>query len=59
MNKLGKLLKSRTFWSVVVLFAVSGVEGVRDVVPANLLPYVQAILGMATLYFKANPSQDY
>jgi hypothetical protein len=54
MAKLLLLLKSRTAWTVVVMFLVSGVAGVRDLLPADSLPLIDGILAILALYFRAN-----
>lgn len=59
MTKFGQVFKSRTFWTLVVLFVVNGVSGVHDMIPASLLPVVDGLLGILTVYFHVNPSQNY
>lgn len=54
-----KLLKSRTTWVVVVAFLVGGIEAISGFIPTAFLPYVTGFLGLLTLYFKQNPSQNY
>jgi hypothetical protein len=49
------LLSSRTVWTIVVLFLINGVAGIREFIPANLLPLIDAILGVAAIYFRVNP----
>jgi len=46
-----QLFKSRTFWTVVVLFVVNGFEGVRELLPGAWLPIVDALLGVLAIYF--------
>ncbi len=56
LTTLLKLMKSRTFWTVIVLFVVNGIEGIREYIPANSLPLIDGILGILTIYFaKVNP----
>lgn len=54
-----KLLKSRTVWTIIVLFVINGVAGIHDTIPVNLLPFIDGILGILAIYFKLNPSQNY
>ena len=54
-----KLLKSRTAWTILAMFLVGGIEAVSGFIPAGWTPLVQGVLGIAALYFKASPSQDY
>ncbi len=59
MQKLFKLLKSRTFWTLVVLFVVNGVEGIRNAIPGDALPVIDGILTFLTIYFaKISPRID-
>lgn len=50
MNYLN-LLKSRTFWTIVALFVINGVGGVREYIPINLLPIIDGVLGILAIYF--------
>ncbi len=59
MNKISQIFKSRTFWTLVVLFIVNGVHGIQGSIPPEALTYVNLFLGMMTTYFHINPSQNY
>ena len=59
MERLKQAVTSRTVWTLVVLFVINGVAGVHDLIPATLLPFVDGILGLLTVYFKVTPSQAY
>lgn len=59
MQKIWLALKSRTFWTLVVLFIVNGVSGVHEMIPAGWVPLVDTVLGFLTVYFHVNPSQNY
>ncbi len=59
MIKLKQTLKSRTFWTLVVLFLVNGITAIHGSIPSSILPLVDGILGILTVYFHINPSQDY
>ena len=59
MTKLGLMFKSRTFWTLVVMFLVNGIAGIHNMIPATWLPFVDGILGILVIYFKLNPSQSY
>ena len=53
------LLKSRTVWTIVLMFIVGGVNAVSSSIPASAMPFVQGLLGLTAIYFKVNPSQNY
>ena len=57
MNKILKALKSRTVWTVIVMFIISGVDGIREIIPSNALPMVEGILGLLAIYFRVNTRQ--
>jgi len=59
MRKIFSYLKSRTVWTIVVLFLINGVSGIREYIPANWLPAVNGILGILAIYFRVKPRQDY
>jgi hypothetical protein len=54
-----KLLKSRQFWTIIVLIIINGVSSVRDLLPANILPIIDLILGVLAVYFRVKPVQDF
>lgn len=47
-------LKSRTFWSAVALFVVSGIDGVKDLIPVSAQLPIDAILTAMVGYFRVN-----
>lgn len=52
-------LKSRAFWVIVVTFLVNGTNAVVPFLPASYQIGVNGILGILTMYFHVNPSQEY
>lgn len=59
MNTIKKLLKSRTTYTIIALAIVNTVPDIKSILPAEMLPYANMSLTIATLYFKFNPSQEY
>lgn len=51
-------LKSRTTWTIVILFLINGVSGIRELLPGNWLPIVDAVLSLAAVYFRVNRKAD-
>lgn len=49
-----KFLKSRTVWTVVLMFLVGGVSGIKDVIPADFMPYINGLLAIAAIYFRTH-----
>jgi hypothetical protein len=59
MKNLSLALTSRTFWTVVVLFLVSGVGAIKTFIPTEAQPLVDGFLALLAIYFHLNPSQNY
>lgn len=57
-EKIIKILKSRTNWVILVTFLVGGLEAVSGLLGAWITP-VLGVLGIAAVYLKMNPSQEY
>lgn len=53
------IFSSRTFWTVVAMFVIGGLNAVVPVLPAALQTVLMAILGIAATYFHINPTQQY
>lgn len=53
------LIKSRTFWSIVVLVAVNTVPQLRGYLSPELLDLFNVVLGALATYFHITPSQKY
>ncbi len=53
------IFKSRTIWTIIVLFAINGISGIRDLFPASWLPAIDAILGILAIYFRATPRVNF
>ncbi len=59
MNKIALVLKSRTFWTLVVIFIINGFNGIHNSLPTSIIMPLDAVLGLLATYFHINPSQDY
>ena len=59
MTNIAKLLRSRQFWVLVALFVVNGVGAIKDQIPANVLPVIDAMLGLAAVYLRIYPKQQF
>ncbi len=57
--KVPKILKSRTVWTVIALFLINGVTGIRELIPPTLLPVIDGILGIAVIYFRVKPRVNF
>ena len=54
-----KALKSRTVWTIAVMFLIGGVEAISTFIPEGLSTVLLGALGLLATYFKLNPSQEY
>lgn len=59
MDKLKMLLKSRTFWTIVVLFLTGGFQAITNYLPAEVYLFITGGLALLASYFKISPSQKY
>lgn len=59
MNRILQALTSRTVWTIVALIIINGVPAVTHLLPASIVPGVDAVLGLLAMYFKVTPSQPY
>lgn len=50
-------LKSRTVWTVIALVLINGIPSVRDLLPEQSIPFIDMVLGILAVYFRALPSQ--
>jgi len=58
LKKLKIALYSRTTWTIIVLFIINGIYGVRDLIPASAIPVIDGILGILAIYFRVNPNAE-
>lgn len=49
-----KIFKSRTVWTVIVIFVINGVQSITAYIPVEWLPLVNGLLGIAAIYFRVN-----
>jgi len=54
-----KALKSRTNWTIAIMFLIGGTEAIAQVIPDSIETVILGALGFAAMYFKMNPSQEY
>jgi len=59
MEKLGKIVSSRTVWVLVILVATNIVSAYSDAVSPEMLTLIDSVLGALAVYFKVTPSQRY
>lgn len=59
MYKITQALRSRTFWTVVILAAINTVPQLRGLVSQPVLDGVNVALTFIAGYFHVNPSQQY
>lgn len=57
-HKLNLALRSRTVWTIVVLFIINGVAGIRGYIPSDWLPLIDGALGLLAVYFRINPQAE-
>ena len=57
LKKYWALRYSRTAWSIIGLALLNGLESVQEQVPVDWRPYLNIILTLAALHFRANPRQ--
>ena len=59
MVKVAQALKSRTFWTLVALFIINGINGIHNQIPPVLVGFIDLALSALATYFHVNPSQNY
>lgn len=59
MQYIISVLKSKTVWAFIALFAFGGVSAIHPVVSGNTQVVVEAILAALGVYFRVNPAQIY
>ena len=63
MNKmlehLMKIVKSRQFWTGVALFVINGIDGIRELIPDQVVPYINSFVGLLAIYFRIQPKQKF
>jgi len=56
---MSKILNSRTFWTILVMFIIGGTNAITGYIPTALQPIIMGALSLLAVYFKINPSQKY
>lgn len=59
MSKITQMFQSRTFWTLVVMFATDCVSIFGAHIPAPILALINLGLSTAATYFHINPNQQY
>lgn len=50
---------SRTFWTVVAMFVIGGLNAIISILPPDVQAAAMGILSALAVYFHVNPSQRY
>ncbi len=56
MEKFLRLLKSRGFWTVIILGVINTIPQLKGMVSDSVLDVINTVLVLLASYFKANPS---
>lgn len=59
LQKTYSIFLSRTFWTIVAMFVIGGLNAVMPMIPASAQTILMAFLGIAATYFHVTPSQQY
>jgi len=54
-----KALKSRTVWTVIIMFLIGGVEAISAKLDPSLLTLFEGILGFLAIYFRVDQKVDF
>ena len=54
-----QVFKSRTIWTLVIMFLINGVNGLTGMVNNDIITIINVVLTALAGYFKLNPSQSY
>ena len=54
-----KALQSRTIWTIVIMFALGGLQATQGFLPTDAFVALQGGLSLLAAYFKLSPSQKY
>jgi hypothetical protein len=57
--KLKQIIKSRTFWTVVIMACINTITPLRNQIPAEYIPFIDAGLALLATLFHVFPSADY
>jgi hypothetical protein len=55
MEKIKLALKSRTVWTIIVLFIINGITGIDEYTPETFDNIVNPLLTLIAIYFRVNP----
>ncbi|KKN17883.1 hypothetical protein LCGC14_0961420 [marine sediment metagenome] len=58
-KKLLGILKSRQMWTVLLLFVINGVDGIRELISPSFLTLLDSVLGFLVIYFRVKPKQEF
>lgn len=59
MSYLQKILTSRSFWTLIAMFFVGGINAIIPVLPSSLQTLLMALLAPLAMYFHTSPSTTY
>lgn len=59
MNNTYSFWRSKTFWTLVVTFIITGTNGIMGLIPAWSVIYVQGLLGLLATYFHVSTANKF
>lgn len=55
LDKIYTAIRSRTVWTIVLMFIVNGVAGVHNMIPPEAVTYADLFLSACAIYFRVTP----
>jgi len=59
LGRIFTIFKSRTVWTIIVLFSINGIAGIREFIPSLWLPAIDGVLAILAIYFRAKPRIEF
>ena len=59
MEIISRMARSRTMWTILIMFIIAGFEGVRDIIPVAFQTPLFGLLGLLTAYFRMDAKVDF
>lgn len=56
MDRLKALLKSKTVYTIAIIFVMNNVQDIKALLPEAWMPIFNLLLAGAAMYFRVNPS---
>jgi len=59
MEYIEKAIKSRTVWTIIIMFVIGGIQAIEPFMSPQVFAFINGALSLVAVHFRISPKQDF